>query len=253
MAIQKTQAIVLKKFDFRDTSLIVTLFTRDFGKLKTVVKGVRKEASSDLVHFETLNHLDIVFYEKSQADLHLLSDSFLMDPMLSIRNSFKTYAFGCFLAELVDSLFDVHAAFPAIFDKLLETLAQITPENVSFYSLVFELDVLNAAGLTPGMKACVRCAKANSEKWVWSPRQGGLLCTTCSIREAKTMEVSPSAFLSMQNLDPALQDHPVYADIEKLVREFIRARVEYPIRSAEFLLRTDTFRRDVSAAHQISR
>ncbi|MBI4971806.1 MAG: DNA repair protein RecO [Candidatus Omnitrophica bacterium] len=242
MAIQKTEALVLKKFDFRDTSLIVTLFTRDFGKMKVVVKGVRKEGSSDLVHFEVLNHIDIVFYEKARAELHLLSESFLIDPILELRNSFRTYTFGCYLAELVDALFEIHEPSPKIFDFLLETLKRITSRNISCEVLKFELGILKAAGLSPGINACVRCAKSSDSRWSWSPRQGGLLCGACAIREAKIFPVSAESFEVMQNPGFYQADHGVYKDVEQLVREFIRARVEYPIRSAEFLSSTDSFK-----------
>ena len=43
MAIQKTDAIVLKTQPFRSSSLIITFFTRSFGKLRGLAKGVRQE------------------------------------------------------------------------------------------------------------------------------------------------------------------------------------------------------------------
>lgn len=250
MAIQKTEAIILKKFDFRDTSLIVTLFTRDFGKIKAVVKGIRKEGNADLVHFEILNHLSIVFYEKAKSELHLLSESFLEDPMLGVRNSFRTFVFGSYLAELVDALYEIHEISPGVFDRLLLSLKKMEQETVPFWVLVFELSILKEAGLFPGMKSCVRCAKTREEHFVWSPRQGGLLCGNCSIKEARTFPVTREMLEVMQNIDPEIYQEPdlsitsneIYENVEELVREFIRVRLEFPIRSAEFLRSTDSFR-----------
>jgi len=251
MAIQKTQAIVIKKMDFRDTSFIVTLFTRDFGKLKAVVKGIRKEGSSDLVHFEILNYLSIVFYEKSKSELHLLSESFLEDPMLALRNSFRTFTFGCFLAELVDAFYEIHEVSTGIFDVFLETLKRSDSETASYWVLRFELAVLKDLGLFPGIQNCIRCRKSEEKKWFWSVRQGGVLCATCTVKEPKTYEITSDMYLAMQNLENDLQINGpenlthsmlVYTELERLVREFILARVDHSMRTAEFLSSTDSFR-----------
>ncbi len=254
MAIQKTDAIVLKKFDFRDTSLIVTFFTRDFGRLKAVVKGVRKEGSPELVNFEILNYLNIIFYEKSRSDLHLVSETFLENPMLPLRKSFQGLAYGSFLAELIDSLYEVHEISPLIFDGFLRTLENLSPEQLYFRVLQFELLVLRDVGLFPSLKNCARCAASKHETFCWSSRQGGLLCGTCSAKEAKTIELAPEflaliqqmeGFLEIdqEQLQKVLKFNNAYATIEKLVRNFINMRVEFPLKSSEFLTLTDKWRK----------
>lgn len=251
MAIQKTQAIVLKKMDFRDTSFIVTLFTRDFGKLKAVVKGIRKEGSGDLVHFEILNHLNIVFYEKARTELHLLSESFLEDPMLDLRNSFKTFTFGCFLAELVEAFYEVHEVATGIFDALLDTLKHLEPETAPYRVFKFEMAVLKDLGLFPALTHCIRCRKTGETNWFWSTRQGGVLCAACAMKEPKAYPLLPEMYLALQNfsegfkengLDPMPYSLAVYTEVERIIREFILARVDHSMRSLEFLSSSDSFR-----------
>jgi DNA repair protein RecO len=45
MSIHKTEAIVLSRRDFRETSLIANFFTRDYGRISGLLKGIRKEPS----------------------------------------------------------------------------------------------------------------------------------------------------------------------------------------------------------------
>lgn len=241
MAIHKTEAIVIRKMDFRDTSLIVTLFTRDFGKVKVVVKGIRKEASSELVHFEILNHLNVIFYEKTRTELHLLSESYLEDPMLDLRRSFETLAYGWYLAELVDALFELHEVSPVVFDALLRTLKNLEQDALFYWALHFELILLKEAGLSPGIGSCIRCGKTQAERFVWSARQGGVLCGGCAVREIRVSEISPEALRVMREPDPVQKNNPVFEEIEKWIREFIRMRLEYPVRSQEFLESAKTF------------
>ncbi len=42
MSAEKTLALVLRVVEFSETSLIVTLFTRDFGKVRGLAKGARR-------------------------------------------------------------------------------------------------------------------------------------------------------------------------------------------------------------------
>ncbi|MGH7890395.1 MAG: DNA repair protein RecO, partial [Thermodesulfobacteriota bacterium] len=79
MAIQKTEAFVLKTQPFRSSSLIVTFFSRDFGKLRGVVKGVRREREMRGALYELFTHLEILFYEKTRSDLHLVSEASILN------------------------------------------------------------------------------------------------------------------------------------------------------------------------------
>ena len=71
MAIQKTDAIVLRRQDVRETSLALTFYTRDFGKVKGLVRGVRgsRAESWGLGAMEILSCEDIVFYEPKKGDV----------------------------------------------------------------------------------------------------------------------------------------------------------------------------------------
>ena len=118
MAIQKTEAIVLRTLPFRSSSLIITFFTKSFGKLKGIAKGVRKERESRGATFELFTHLEIVFYEKIRSDLHLVSDAFIIDSNDTIRLSLDAITYASYFVELIDYLNEVHDPHPGIFDLL---------------------------------------------------------------------------------------------------------------------------------------
>jgi len=46
MAIEKTDAIVIRVVEFSESSCVVTLFTRDFGKIAAMAKGARRPKSA---------------------------------------------------------------------------------------------------------------------------------------------------------------------------------------------------------------
>ena len=79
MALQKTQGVVLKREDIRETSVILTLYTRDFGKLNFISKGVRKPEEKFISAYELFALDNIVFYERKKKDLFLLSQCELIN------------------------------------------------------------------------------------------------------------------------------------------------------------------------------
>ena len=64
MSIQKTEAIVLNKHDFRETSIIANFYTRDFGKLSGIMKGIKEQPGKFASTLEPFSHNDIIFYKK---------------------------------------------------------------------------------------------------------------------------------------------------------------------------------------------
>ena len=71
--IVKTEAIVLKSFDFRETSRIVTFYSREYGKVKGLLKGIRKDPRKFGSSVDRFSVNDIVFYQYRNSDIHLVS------------------------------------------------------------------------------------------------------------------------------------------------------------------------------------
>src|SRR3989338_3444317 len=118
MAIQKTEAFVLKTQPFRSSSLIVTVFSDHFGKLKGIVKGVRREREARGAIFELFTRLEIIFYEKIHSDLHLISEGFILDSNDHIRTRLDAIAYASYFCELVDQLCEVHDPHQGVFDLM---------------------------------------------------------------------------------------------------------------------------------------
>jgi len=64
---------------FRDTSKIVSLYTRRFGRVSVVAKGARDRKSRFGAALEPMSHVSAVFYKKERSDLHLLSQCDLLN------------------------------------------------------------------------------------------------------------------------------------------------------------------------------
>ncbi|MCH7771446.1 MAG: DNA repair protein RecO, partial [Bacteroidetes bacterium] len=69
----KTEAIVLSKMNYRDTSIITIVYTEELGKISAIVKGGRSPRSKFGMIIDPLNHLQIIIYLKESREVQLLS------------------------------------------------------------------------------------------------------------------------------------------------------------------------------------
>ena len=81
MAIHTTDAIVLRRYLYRETSVIVSCLTDRFGKLKGLVKGLRAQPNRHRSAMEPLTINRIVFYDTHSSQLHLISQCELLTPL----------------------------------------------------------------------------------------------------------------------------------------------------------------------------
>ena len=97
MAIHKTESIVLRKRDFRETSLIVDFYTRDFCKLSGLLKGIRTDPNKFASTLEPFTLCEIIFYEKRNSDLHLVSQAYTRNNFDPIRQSITKVGTASFM------------------------------------------------------------------------------------------------------------------------------------------------------------
>ncbi|MBN1688274.1 MAG: DNA repair protein RecO, partial [Candidatus Omnitrophica bacterium] len=179
MAIQKTEAIILKTQPFRSSSLIITFFSKSFGKLRGLAKGVRQERETRGALFELFTHVDIVFYEKQRSDLHLVSEASILESYPSLRTRLESIAYASYFSELVDELSEVHDPHEGVFDLLDFSFRYLASLPGRRLARLFEIKLVNEIGWLPHLTNCLLCGKSPLEEGYFSSRQGGLLCPHC--------------------------------------------------------------------------
>ena len=132
MQIIKTDAFVLKSFKYGETSKIVTLFTKDHGKLNAIVKGVRNYKSRICGTMESMNYISAVIYLKESRDLQLVSNA-------EYKRSFK---------GIVNNIDKIEIAYNII-ELLNKSVVENYVNNYSNYTLYFLIKLSNILGLSP--------------------------------------------------------------------------------------------------------
>lgn len=155
MASEQSQAIVIRMVDFSESSLIVTLFSRDFGKLGALAKGARRPKGPFESALDLLSICRIVVIRKSSDALDLLTEAKLQRRFRGSEYGLPQLYAGYYIAELLGELTDLGDPHPELFDVADESLAALAaPGRVGPLVLRFELAALRLLGHAPSLHHC---------------------------------------------------------------------------------------------------
>ncbi len=245
MAINRTEAILLRSRELRETSLTVAFYTRDFGKINGVIKGVRGSRS----HFgggalEPFAHDDIVFYEKKTSDIFLISQCDLVDFFPAVRSDLGRLAYAAYIIELLDSITPLGDRNPDVFELTLRTLrflsGKASPRRVA---RIFEIRLLSLLGLMPSMASCVNCGARQLKDAGFSLRSGGLVCRDCARKEPRTgailagtvefiKHIVTSDFETVSRIKVS---EKVGKELEAILRRFLDYHIERRLNTVQFI------------------
>jgi len=195
--ITKTEAVVLKSMNYRDSSKIVTFYTRRFGKVKCIAKGARQMKSRFGAGLEPITNVSLVLYKKEHRDLQLVSQCDAIKTYKSIHSDLERMAVALSVLELVNQLVHEEEGNDALYLLLVETLDEIERARRNFVNLFFAFEIRCASlfGFSPGLGTCSVCGRSLDEigvdgAAVFQLSKGSVLCGRC-LASASTLKNGP--------------------------------------------------------------
>ena len=237
MGIHTAEAIVLRRYPFRETSVTLTCLTDRFGKLKGLVKGLRAQPNRHRSAMEPLTVNRIVFYDTRTSQLHLISQCELLAPLSGLQADLETTQVAALCAELVDTVVPLEEPQPAVYRLLKHTLERLAlgAGDRTAVRIHFILRLLRLAGFHPQLDECVGCGSAVHATGYWSARQGGLLCPRCLHEDPKAEPARPELLTALGQLSDAVQPPTLEPAIVTPLRErldhFLRWRLDHPLKT----------------------
>jgi DNA repair protein RecO (recombination protein O) len=226
--IVKTTAIVLRTIRFKESSLIATLLTKRFGRIKVLAKGIKRPKSRICGSLEPFNFIEVIFYKKEYKEIYTLSDAAILNYFEGIRSHPQKVNVALVLCEFFDKTLPIEEYESPAFPLLLSFLKNIDIADKSeIKSLLsyYLLWALSVAGVMPYLKDCVRCHRAinkNNKKIDFSISAGGVVCdehfddTTISLSK-KTVNI----LLQIYNKKIVQIDEDTFNEIEKIIPNYL--------------------------------
>jgi len=201
--VEKDLGFVLRRYNFRETSLITTIYTAKFGKIRGILKGFytpKKEFSSPLDIF-SLN--EFVFYPK-KSEIWLISYTDLISDYSFLRSNLFKASIGAVFLNLINKTMQLWDKSYDVFCLLNNCLNLLKEENEFKILYIFLIKFLTLSGFKPELNHCINCRSLLGEEVSFSVLKGGLICKGCcnKVKDAQRISRQTSqSFFYIQKTD----------------------------------------------------
>ena len=234
MAAEQSTAIVLRAIEFSETSLIVTLLTRDLGRISAIAKGARRPKGPFEGALDLLSVCRIVAIRKSSDTLDILTEAKLHRRFRGGEKSLDRVYAGYHVAEMLRLLTEDHDPSPDVYDLTIRTLDQIDGSgNVASTLLHFDIQLLRMLGHAPGTDRCTDCGGPITQKTrvPFSLSAGGIVCDGCKPKQQRTISLRWKLIDAIRNIQHPKQlyadpiDEDVYGETRAVLNRYIETVV----------------------------
>lgn len=188
----RLQGIVIRSMDYGEGNKIITLFSREHGKMSVVARGAKKVKSrfGSAVQLFTLG--DFSFYKAGQ--LGTLNHAEIVEAFHKLREDLHMASNASYLAELTDKMLGDQEGHPYLFEQLKGSFqAFLEGKDMQVIVYLYEMKMMMHAGYTPELEQCVIC-RNKAEAVSFSVGLGGMLCETCRLRDPQAFVLPPGVF-----------------------------------------------------------
>jgi DNA repair protein RecO (recombination protein O) len=191
--IYRCDAIVLARMDFGEADRILTLYSRQHGKLRVIAKGARRPLSRLGPHLEYFSRSRLMLAKGRELDV--VTGAETADAHLAIRDDFDALGHASHMVEVLARLTEDRQENVAVFDLLASSL-RLLADGVDAFHVTrhYELVLLTLLGYRPELYGCIECRAALSQAaHPFAVGMGGYLCEGCRGNVAGALPVSVDA------------------------------------------------------------
>ena len=188
MATYYTEGIILKRQNVRESDKIVTIYTKDYGKIQALAKGSRKIKSKLAGSLEPFFYTRLMLAHGRNIDK--IASSEVIENFSKLREDLSKINLSSYIVDLLDRLTKVHHGDTIIFNLLrqtflvLENKNRIKNEEAKKIKLFFVWRMLSLLGFQPAIFYCTHChGQISPEQIIFSFKKGGLVCRLCNPKQ----------------------------------------------------------------------
>ena len=198
-----TSAILLKRINFGDYDLILTIFTQTQGKITVIAKSARKSRRRFCGAIDLFSLSQLVF-KQGRGRLPALQEASVLYPFSHIRSDIIKTAYACYFAEIVHHWMEPNAVQTQVFDLLYQVLDRLDSSRLpdEILSIVFQMALLTFSGISPCLDTCCLCHaemnRLNENRIRVNITKGGIICNSCGRDSAPGLYLSRAAIKQLQ-------------------------------------------------------
>ena len=260
----RAEAVVLRHSDFGEADRLLTLYTRERGKVRAIAKGARKIASRKAGHLEPFTRVKLQLAKG--RDLFIVTQAETIDAYPALRADLTLTGYAAYVIELLDRFVpDEEAAVPSLFRLLTETLSRLAadtstslreaPPRGSASSIPwltvrsYEMRLLDLLGFRPQLFECANCKnEIQAQDQFFSAALGGAICPRCGQGLPGLWPISQEALKYLRHFQRseyrtamrARPDDATQKEIETLMQAYFQYLLERELNTPGFIKRVKT-------------
>lgn len=196
----RVEALVLRHADWGEADRMLTLFTRERGKLRAVAKGVRRERSRKAGHLEPFTRVHLLLARG--REIPIITQAETVDAYLSLRQDLKRVGQASYIVELIDRFTYEDEENTGMFRLLADSLSHLAAgDEASLVLRYYEMRLLDLIGFRPKLFNCAQCDNdIQPEDQYFSAQAGGVLCPNCGAHAPGSTPVTMTALRYLRHM-----------------------------------------------------
>ena len=239
------EGIVIRTKPYGESHKLVTLFTREAGKMTCMARGAKKPVSRLAAVTQPFTHGSFSIYKGRGMGTIQQGDP--LESLRHIREDIMSTAYASYITELIDRLTEQDDPQPAIYDMLFQGLHAIEegydPEAITLF---VEWKMLPYAGLTPTLHQCANCGATEGE-FAFSFQELGFLCHRCFHIDRYIIRLSPALvklirtfyFVPIERVGSLKLKKETKSLLKQIVRTIYEEQAGIRLKSRSFLEQLD--------------
>ena len=246
--LQKCEGIVIRTTDYGETNKIVTLYTREWGKVGIMARGAKKPNSrlSSITQLFTHGY----FLVQRGSGLGSLQQGEINTSMRSIGEDIFLTAYASYIVELTDKCTEEKKPNPFHFELLYQTLNYMNEGyDPNILMNIYEMKMLNVMGLYPILNQCSVCGSTDGH-FSFSIREGGFICHRCLDKDPYHFKISPASvnllrlfyYFDLSRLGTISVKDETKEELKKVITAYYEEYSGLHLKTKKFLNSMDQFR-----------
>lgn len=240
----RVHAIILRHANWGEADRLVTLYTREQGKMRAIAKGARKITSRKAGHLEPFTQVKLQLARG--RDLFIVTQADTLDAYQPLRENLVLTGYASYLVELLDRfVYEEGSANPTLFRLLADSLKRLADGEDTWLAVrYYEIRLLDFLGFRPQLSKCANCGREiKPEDQFFSFSLGGVICLRCGqgLPHLKSISVETLKYLrhfQRSGYGEAARARPsadVRAETENLMQAYFTYLLERELNSPGFL------------------
>lgn len=245
MAFLNTMGIVIKEVNVGEADKIVTILTKNYGRISALAKGGKRPKSAISAASQIMCYSDFVLY--SGKEMYSINSCEVIEPFYEIRNDMEKLTYAAHFMDIVLELAQEDQPAPRLLQLLLNSLYMLakTEKQPELISRIFELRALSVSGYAPHTASCIVCGQEAENFYSFSFSKCGFICDRekCSATDKCSLPLSTGASRAMQyiiyskmkDLFKFRLSDDVLDELERVMKRYLREQLERDFTKLDFL------------------